>query len=84
MIDLKNERIKTNNNTNASTEIPYNEKRERIYKNEKRVYRRVNDFNQKYIKQNMNANYNDMTHDDNELSMSSGKEEEIKFKLAIK
>ena len=85
MIDLNNERInyKTNNNTNTNTntnEAPYNENRERIYKSEKRVYRAVNDFNQKQTKQNMEENYNDMAYDDNELSMSSGNEEEIKFK----
>ena len=83
IIDLNNDRIniKTNNNTNANTtEAPYNENRERIYKSEKRVYRAINDFNQKQIKQNMDENYNDMAYDDNELSMSSGNEEEIKFK----
>ena len=83
MTNLKNERlnIKTNNNTNVTTtEVPYNENRERIYKSEKRVYRAINDFNQKQIKQNMDENYNDMAHDDSELSMSSGNEEEIKFK----
>jgi len=83
MIDLNNERIniKTNNNTNENTaEAPYNERRERMYKSEKRVYRAINDFNQKQMKQNMDENYNDMAYDDNELSMSSGNEEEIKFK----
>ena len=83
MIDLNNERIniKTNNNTNVNTaEAPYNERRERMYKSEKRVYRAINDFNQKQMKQNMDENYNDMAYDDNELSMSSGNEEEIKFK----
>ena len=81
MIDIKNERIKTKNNTNVTTtEVPYNENRERMYKSEERIYRAINDFNQKHIKQNMEANYNDMAHDDSELSMSSGKEEEIKFK----
>ena len=83
MIDLNNERIniKTNNNTNVNTaEAPYNESRERMYKSEKRVYRAINDFNQKQMKQNMDENYNDMAYDDNELSMSSGNEEEIKFK----
>ena len=83
MIDIKNERlnIKTNNNTNAIiTEVPYNENREKMYKSEKRVYRAINDFNQNQVKQNMDANYNDIPHDDSELSMSSGNEEEIKFK----
>ena len=83
MINLNNERlnVKTNNNTNVTTaEAPYNENRERIYKSEKRVYRATNEFNQKQIKQNMEENYNDMAYDDNELSMSSGNEEEIKFK----
>ena len=83
MIDLNNERIniKTNNNTNENTaEALYNERRERMYKSEKRVYRAINDFNQKQMKQNMDENYNDMAYDDNELSMSSGNEEEIKFK----
>ena len=83
MIDIKNERlnIKTNNNTNAIiTEVPYNENREKMYKSEKRVYRAIKDFNQNQVKQNMDANYNDIPHDDSELSMSSGNEEEIKFK----
>jgi len=84
MVDIKNERLnlKTNNNTNVATaEVPFNENRERIYKSEKRVYRAINDFNQKQIaQQNMDENYNDMTYDDNELSLSSGNEEEIKFK----
>ena len=62
MIDLNNERIniKTNNNTNENTaEAPYNERRERMYKSEKRVYRAINDFNQKQMKQNMDENYRD-------------------------
>ena len=65
-----------NLNTNASENVN-NENRERMYKSEKRVYRTVNDFNQK---KKMNDNYQNMNYDENEISMSSGNEEELKFK----
>ena len=89
-MDIKNDKfnIKVNNqntniinnintNTNENHENLNNENRERMYKSEKRIYRTVNDFNQK---KKLNENYQNIVYDDNELSMSSGNEEELKFK----
>ena len=88
-MDIKNDKYNikpTNQNTNANmmnnlntntSENMNNENRERMYKSEKRVYRTVNDFNQK--KKN-NENYPNMPYEDNEITMSSGNEEELKFK----
>ena len=90
-IDNKKEKlnIKSNNNMNTNiinnintntAETPINENRERIYQSEKRVYRTLNDFNQKQINQKIEEDYNNMRYNNNELSGSSGNEEEIKFK----
>jgi hypothetical protein len=88
-MDIKNDKYNlkpTNQNTNANmmnnlntntSENMNNENRERMYKSEKRVYRTVNDFNQK--KKN-NENYPNMPYEDNEITMSSGNEDELKFK----
>ena len=66
-----------NTNTSENHENINNDNRERMYKSEKRIYRTVNDFNQK---KKLNENYQNIVYDDNELSMSSGNEEELKFK----